>query len=126
MTPLTAGATINGHGTSLHRKLIDWFKSPSPSSSDTSANANPNAPLLSRSTCLDSLIAAFGDKYAHLFSEHTDGVARAPPTKLAHAEVRPVVVLYRLKEGQVADTAVGKLWMDKQSSRGESGPGCWG
>jgi hypothetical protein len=100
-TLLTTGAAVNGHGTSLHRKIIDWH--------------TPTGRSISADKDLDSLIRSFGEQYQDLFSEYTDGVSRGEPTKLANAEMRRVVVLYKLKDGQETNDTVGKMWLNRMS-----------
>ena len=96
---LTIVAAINGHGTSLHEKMTDWYTSP---------------PSGKTRKSLESLIESFGEDYQDLFSDYTDGVRWGFfPTTMVNGEMRRVIVLHQLKKGEERDKTVGKMWMER-------------
>jgi len=108
---LTSGAANVGHGTSLHCKLSDWDP-------HTHASWPKNSDL-----DLETLIDSF-EEHQDLFTEYIDSKRRGRPTKLDRAEFRPVVVLYRLKEGREVDSTLGDLWTGRSKGMCVSDAGC--
>ena len=108
---LTTGAANVGHGTSLHCKLSDWDPY---TRSSWSKNSD-----LDFGTLIDSF-----EEHQDLFTEYAVSKRRGQPEKLDRAEFRPVVVLYRLKEGRDVDSTLGKLWTGRSKGVCVSDAGC--